>query len=262
MNQNYNNWEQRSRAYGATLKSVLLKNMPTVLNEHLHNQHVKWILDFLRLRPAETMLDIGCGYGRLSMALTKSLPELKITGLDMSENYVKLYQEHTGRKAFKGIVEKFPKELQRFDCILCVTLLMYVSSDKLQQVFNEMLTHLTPNGRIILIESSRSGRPFVTAFGLSTFLSWLKSKKEVPETGGSSFSYAEIKKLAETAHARIVDQRRMPITTFLILPMFIFAKFFPAKLCQIIFKPIVFLNECFNKITLPTIHTAYLIEKA
>lgn len=255
-------WEQRSRMYGATLKSVLLKNMPTVLNEHIHRQHVRWILDFLRLQPAERLLDVGCGYGRLTMTIAEKFPKIEITGFDISDHYVKLYRERTGKKAVQGIVEKFPQELPCFDCILCVTVLMYVSSDKLQRAFNEMIAHLTPKGRIILIESSHSGRPFLTAFGLSTLVSRFRSEKTVPETGGHAFHNAEIETLVKTAQARIVDQRRMPITTFLILPMFICAKFLPARLCQFIFKPIAFFDECLKKITSPTIHAAYLIEKA
>ena len=42
---NQTEWENRSIQYGTSLKSVLFKRLPGIVNEHISNWHVRFILE-------------------------------------------------------------------------------------------------------------------------------------------------------------------------------------------------------------------------
>ena len=73
--QNRNAWETRSKLLRTSLKSVPFKGLPDVVNEHLHNWHKNLILNTIEDKHNLRMLDVGCEYGRLSMAIIERLPD-------------------------------------------------------------------------------------------------------------------------------------------------------------------------------------------
>ncbi len=161
-------WEKRSINYGASWKSVLFKGMPDLANEHFHSCHINFILECIKKNnDAIRILDIGCGYGRLSLPIIQNIPQAQIIGLDISANYVNLYKENTGRDAFVGTLESLPSEIGTFDYIIVVTVLMYLPKNNLKEVFSNLFSHLNKNGKIIIIEPTQSGIIFQTGFRTS-----------------------------------------------------------------------------------------------
>ena len=74
-------WEKRSINYGASWKSVLFKGMPDLANEHFHSCHINFILECIKSNKDDIrILDIGCGYGRLSLPIIQKLPQAQIIG--------------------------------------------------------------------------------------------------------------------------------------------------------------------------------------
>ena len=139
-------------------------------NVHFHTSHLNFILECLKdSKSTMRILDIGCGYGRLSLPLVKKFPQAQISGMDISPNYVKLYRKKHGRDAFIGAVDAMPAETGTFDYIIVVTVLMYLPENKLKETFSGLFAHLNPNGKIILIEPAKSGIIFQT---------WLRTDKD------------------------------------------------------------------------------------
>jgi trans-aconitate 2-methyltransferase len=54
----------------------------------------KKVLSRLRLRGGETILDAGCGTGRLTAELLESLPHGHVVGIDLSQNMLQSAREH------------------------------------------------------------------------------------------------------------------------------------------------------------------------
>jgi 2-polyprenyl-3-methyl-5-hydroxy-6-metoxy-1,4-benzoquinol methylase len=254
-------WENRSRLFGVSLKGVLFKGLPLLVNEHIHNWHKRVVLAFAEGEKRLEILDVGCGYGRLSLPLIEKFPNADINGLDISENYVKIYEQTTKRRAFVGTIENVSPEFGTFDYILCVTVLMYLDNGKLKEAASRLLDHLKPDGKIILIEPHISGSPFQTGFGLLTFLRD-RIQKETLNTGGRYFRSREIEDLFGRAGGKVLSEERLPITSLFFLPLTLVAKYLPEGIGRSICKRVALLDTLLGKFKWPSIHVAYLIARS
>jgi SAM-dependent methyltransferase len=255
--QNRSAWETRSKLLGSSLKSVLFKGLPEVVNEHFHLWHRKLILKTVENGNRLRILDVGCGYGRLSMAVIERFPEADIIGVDISENYVSLYKKHTNRPAFVGAVENFPAELGIFDCIICVTVLMYVDDENLGGAINQLFLHLKPKGKLILIEPHYSGTHFQTVFGILPL--FMKSfRRGIVNTGGRPFKGNRLEDLLRNAGGKILSENRIPGTSLCFFPMALFGIMLPKRVAQGIFNMISRLDDLLGMLELPSIFVAYV----
>jgi SAM-dependent methyltransferase len=258
---NSSEWEKRSINYGISLQSVLFKGMPDPANEHFHSTHVNFILDCLAEQKDKIkILDVGCGYGRLSLPIIKKLPHVEILGMDISPNYVSLYKKNTGREAIVGALESLPPEIGTFDCIIVATVLMYLPETSLREVFSSLLVHLNSNGKIILIEPEKSGLIFQTIFGLARLRQKVVNNENI-NTGGRCFTSAQIHNLVRDAGGRIIKERRIPATTFFFFFIYVLAKILPANWTKIFFRWLTAADGLLKKTRLPTLWLFSLIEK-
>jgi SAM-dependent methyltransferase len=251
-------WEKRSINYGATLKSVLFQGMPDAANEHFHASHLNFIFECIKDSKATMrILDIGCGYGRLSLPLVKKFPQAQISGMDISPNYVKLYRKNTGRDAFIGAVDAIPPEIGTFDYIIVVTVLMYLPENKLREAFAGLFAHLNPDGKIILIEPDKSGILFQTCCGLTELL----RKDGNINTGGKCFSAQEIQTTVGQTSGSVIREERIPATTFFFLIIYLTTITLPQNWTRGFFRCLTVTDGLLKNKKLPTLWSFYLIEK-
>jgi len=251
-------WEKRSKLWGSSIKSVLHKSLPDIFNEHFHNWHLRIISSTIEKKENLRILDVGCGWGRLTIPIKEMFPDAQLTGLDISENYVRLYKEKTGCEAFVATLEDMPPELGEFDYIICVTVLMYVDDANLKKAVDNLFKHLKVGGKLILIENNWSGVPFQTAFGLLKLFR-NKSKKDI-ETGGRTFKMGEIGRLF-FIDGEVKSVRRIPCTTINFLPLYIITRFFPKPVARFFLRAVTFFDNLFGGWMLPSIYIAKVIEQ-
>ena len=244
-------WEQRSSEHQNELKGVLFKRFPESLNQHIHKAHLGFVLENIQ-SDSQRILDVGCGYGRISMEVLKKFPNADITGLDVSATYTELYRKNTGRSAFQGNLGSLPDGIGKFDLIVCVAVLMYVPKEEVEQTLRELLDHTNENGKIILIEPLKSGRVFSSGFGLLNLFTKDKSK-----TAGNCFAAKDLKRKIRECGGDIIKEKRTPVTTLFIIPIYLLAR---------IFKHMGWIYRCtgkwdrwFGGWKLPSLHTFLLI---
>jgi len=142
-------WADRQRTLGNTQRAVLFKNFPDSFNQSLHAAHVQFIQRHMPAAAA-SLLDVGCGFGRTSLPLKAAYPALSFTGVELSEEFARAYQERIG-PCFCGSVSDFTTD-ERFDVITIITLLMYLSEDERDREVSRLGAMLKPGGRLIVIE--------------------------------------------------------------------------------------------------------------
>jgi len=250
---NIQSWEQRSSEHQNELKGVLFKRFPESLNQHIHRAHLDFILENITVDSLH-ILDAGCGYGRISMEILKQFPEISITGMDVSKTYVDLYKKNTGRNAFQGNLSSLSEEAGKYDIILCVTIMMYIPQNELEETLKQLLHHLNENGKIILIEPLQSGRYFSSGFGLLKLF-----VKGESNTGGNCFAAGYLKKKIKECGGSVIKERRTPFTTFFIVPLFLLARMF--KHLGWLYKFFKTSDKLLGGLRLPSLHSFLVIEK-
>lgn len=170
-------WKQRHGALGNTRRSVLYKNFPEFLNNYIHASHVKFVLNQLPRSPRH-VLDLGCGYGRISAEIQNVHPSAKLQGVELCDEFAEQFRRDLGDCASATIQEYVPTE--QFDVILFVTVLMYVAPDEVAANLARYWDALAPGGRLIVIEPCDNA------------LIWLRKKtkaRNISPTGGSLVHY-------------------------------------------------------------------------
>jgi ubiquinone/menaquinone biosynthesis C-methylase UbiE len=253
-------WEKRSKIFGSSPKGVLFKNLPDVFNEYIHNWQLKKILsEIVPDSGGINIIDIGCGYGRISLPLSEKLPEAKITGIDISKYYVELFKKNTGQNAFFGFAEDFSLQSDYYDYIICITVLMYIDKDKIENTMSNFFRHLKKGGKILLIEPLQSGIYFQTCFGLLNLLNKFK-KTAALNTGGSSFQYHFLQSLIHKSGGKIIREYRLPATTLFFLAIYIFTNIFTSG-GRVLFNLISRCDEYLKSTRLPSIYIFNVVEK-
>ncbi|MCW8877226.1 MAG: class I SAM-dependent methyltransferase [Kangiellaceae bacterium] len=143
-------WDERARSLGPTKKAVLFKRFPNWLNNKIHNAHIDFILSNVSTRLETNILDVGCGYGRVSLEIQNQNPHVSIEGVELSSEFSQNYRQMIG-PCFCGSIQDY-SPVKSFDHIIAVTILMYIDKNKLGLTVDKLLSMLKPNGTLICIE--------------------------------------------------------------------------------------------------------------
>lgn len=111
--------------------------------------------------PTPHLLDIGCGNGRFMEMMADSWPNLRLTGLDLSPNYLAKAKKSLSKRRHidlvAGMAESMPFEDNSFDVLLASYLFHELPPKIRKQVIAEAARVLKPNGHFIVSDSLQSG---------------------------------------------------------------------------------------------------------
>jgi ubiquinone/menaquinone biosynthesis C-methylase UbiE len=116
------------------------------------------LIDLARIRPGESVLDVGCGTGTLALAAKRRVGQAgRVVGIDASPAMV----ARARRKAAKAgadlafevaIAEALPFSDAEFDAVLSTTVLHCLPEDARRQSIHEMRRVLKPGGRLLAVD--------------------------------------------------------------------------------------------------------------
>lgn len=248
-------WEKRSRQYGRRIEGVLPKSFPRPVNEYLHNWMFKQIEKIIPRKGRMQVLDLGCGYGRLSSEILNRFPKARVFGIDVSQNSVDLYNQSLSPrgKAVKGDIIKLPFESNFFDVVFMVTTLMYLTEAADQKkAISELFRVLRPGGRFVIIERNPTGHSIVMLHGLVEKVRG-EGKKEISAV---SFPYRYMRKLIEENGGLVEETSGIPLWT-LTIHLAIVLSFISDFLLRNFVKTISFLDQKLDFLLTPSLYIAY-----
>lgn len=248
-------WQQRSQKFGSQIEGVLLKSVPLQINTYLHRWMLERICSEVKEKDNIQILDIGCGYGRLSEELLKSFPKIKMFGIDIAQKYVDLYNQHLAPrgKAVKGDICQLPFKDNYFEMVFIVTTLMYLADNAQQrQALAEIYRVLKPGGSFVIIERNPLG---YSIFNLGGLVPLLRGEKysEIPAV---SFNPTTISQLVSGFNLRIVQKRGMPLFTVFFYPALMSA-IINENLGNLFLKLIKVLDKWIGNFVSPSLYIAY-----
>ena len=199
-------WGERSERLGFTQRAVLFKRFPDWLNDSIHRRHVRFVADNV---PANTssILDVGCGYGRISAELRPDLPDARFEGIDLCSEFVEQYEQNIG-PCFNGAVQDYRPD-REFQLVIIVTTLMYLTAEEQAEVLRRLWAALRPGGRIVCIEPASE-----------LFYMWrrLTGRESASPTGGTVEHFLRqelVDNLAALDDAHIVATESVRVVPFI-----------------------------------------------
>jgi trans-aconitate 2-methyltransferase len=106
------------------------------------------VLERLELRGDETVLDAGCGSGRITQALIERLPRGRVIAIDESPSMIDAARERLGPDADLRVGDLLELDLvERVDAILSTATFHWIADHEL--LFARLRRALTPGGRLV-----------------------------------------------------------------------------------------------------------------
>ena len=107
----------------------------------------------LEFEPGESLLDVGCGTGALLEALSTSVPNAKLSGVDPSPEMLEMARRRLGEAVLleQSHAESLPFSDASFDVVVSTNAFHYFRNPL--GALEEMARVLRPNGRLVLTDS-------------------------------------------------------------------------------------------------------------
>lgn len=245
-------WNSRAEHSGKSISGVLLKGLHPEHNEYLNSWHVTLLKKHLlvTIPDSGSVLDVACGYGRLSNAVRSIRPDIQLIGMDFSYAFCNLFSEVSGEPSVCASMYDIPMRKHTLDGIIAVTALMYIEDASIEEVFRNVMGLLKPGAYALFLDPGDEYLKFISIFHQSS-----------SSTSGKGFSKKEYFRLGNISSAKIVAMGGCPIFSFclpLLHALRVTGKSFIARL---LIGTIRKLDELLERFSRFTIHRWILIQQ-
>jgi glycosyltransferase involved in cell wall biosynthesis/SAM-dependent methyltransferase len=242
-------WNQRAEHSGMTLRTVLFRNLPDAANEQLDHWHGLLLEKFLAHLPlGARVLDLACGYGRLTQKLLTLRPDISVVGQDIGEAFCQAYQTRTGQSAVISDLDQLPFKNDSFEGAIALTAFMYSRAPHLGVAVQKITNLVKPGGAILAVDAANE---------IDSFLAKLRlARPDRAGTSGRKFLRSDYFGAFESTQLEVLARgSNAYFTTALALTA---GRFAPSRLATWLAR----FDECSTITRLPALHRWVLARKS
>ena len=106
---------------------------------------------YVKPRPGERILDVGCGYGDLSI----HLPDVEYVGVDLNERLIAFANRHyprNGEFVLGNVNDLSVDTLGKFDAAVAIGVLHHLADSDATSMLRDLSHMLVPSGRFVAAE--------------------------------------------------------------------------------------------------------------
>lgn len=160
------------------------------MNLDLYNDSYDVLLDLFE-NTNSSVLDIGCGPGNISKYLLSKNPDLKIKGIDISENMIKLARKNNPLAEFEILdCREIDSLKEKFDAIICGFCIPYLSRSDCIKLIADCKKRLNEFGILYMsfVEGGYKSSGYITgSSGDRTYFYYHNLEKLKKELKSNSF---------------------------------------------------------------------------
>lgn len=115
-----------------------------------------YLLEKIKSNPFKSVLEVGSKQGRNLRMIAKPFPDVKIAGIDISPEAVKIGNELLQKEGltnvtlFEAKADQLDFDDKSFDLVFVFAVLVFIGPDKIHKVFSEMIRVATK--RVLILE--------------------------------------------------------------------------------------------------------------
>jgi len=128
------------------------------MNFELYTKRIKEFIEVLNIK--DNILDLGCGPGNVSKQLTLCGKDICVTGIDLSENMLKLAKQNVPNATFYcQDIRTINFTEKSFDAIILSFCIVHLYDDEMEELIEKVSGYLKENGKLYLsfIEGRKKG---------------------------------------------------------------------------------------------------------
>lgn len=124
---------------------------------HEYLGYIKFVLNSAGKRNFSTLLDIGCGDGKLLLEAKKEFPNKKLVGIDYSEKAIALSRGLCPNVEFiAGDITTDVLGNKKYDIITLIETLEHIPPDQIKSFIKSIHRHLEDDGELIITVPSKN----------------------------------------------------------------------------------------------------------
>lgn len=116
------------------------------------NRSVQETVKWVKLKPRDKILDIGCGTGALLQHIATAFPTVDLNGIDFSREMLQIAKNNLGPRATLQVAnaEKLPFKSHQFDAVLSISSFHYWRNP--EKCLTEIIRVLKPSGQLVITD--------------------------------------------------------------------------------------------------------------
>jgi SAM-dependent methyltransferase len=112
--------------------------------------YVNKVLELIKIKDCGSVLDFGCGEGKITSEISRVNPTARIKGIDLSARAILFARAFNYGKKIDFSAEDIKDINEKFDVVAAVEVMEHISDEDIKCVFEKFKNILNDNGRLVI----------------------------------------------------------------------------------------------------------------